>query len=83
MDAEGAFNNLKRYKALKTYRTLAPDAYMTLLYFYKPTKSGYFNGKLIEITDGTIQGCCLSNNVYDLGVEMLSEKLRMEGVKQV
>ena len=74
---------MPRYQALKTSRTPAPDAYTTLTNFYEPNTNAYFNGKLIEISDGTIQGCCLSNSVYDLGVKMLSEKLKMEGVKQV
>lgn len=83
MDAEGAFINLKRYQALGTASTMAPDTYMTFTNFYEPTTNAYYNGRPIPIAKGTIQGCSLSSHFYDLGVKQLYEDIKTEGVRMI
>ena len=43
----------------------------------------FYNGKQVEIEEGTIQGCSLASHFYDLGVKMLSDEMHHHNVKQV
>ena len=83
LDAEGAFNNLSRTSTLKTAAQVVPEAYQSMLNFYGPPTRAYHGSKELEIDEGTIQGCAMSNGVYDVGVSPLVKEMKTDKVVQI
>ena len=55
LDAEGAFNNIRRPSTLKTAAMVILDSYMTLHNFYQHSTRAFHNGKELSIEEGTSQ----------------------------
>ena len=83
LDAEGAYNNLNRYGALRIAARDIPDAYQALRKIYEHPIRALYNGKEFQIEEGTIQGCPLSTAVYDLGIQPLANEMETKGIRQI
>ena len=83
LDAENAYNNLKRNGAMRTAARELPEAYQILKNFYENPIKAHYNGKSFLIEEGTVQGCPLSTAMYDLGVQPLAKEMETAGIVQI
>ena len=82
IDAENAFNSLKRELALKNVEILCPALHHALANSYKHFSNLYVNNTVLTSTEGTTQGDPLAMAIYGIGIIPLIELLQKPNVTQ-
>ena len=75
IDATNAYNCIDRNKTLYVIYQRVPELYNTAFNVYGKPSYVTMDGEFIQVEQGALQGCPLSNTFFNLGISVLIDKL--------